>query len=688
MQRALWQRWLGACTVWLCLAIVAVCWPQHAQAQSLESVLAPGKLTQSHAKAESECSNCHVKFDRDAQDQRCGECHKDVRADLRERKGFHGKQPKVQSCKSCHTDHKGRDAVIVQLDDKRFDHKLTDYVLGGKHAQAACKSCHTAGRKWREAPSDCNSCHKKDDVHKAALGAQCQDCHNDSDWKKATFDHGKTKFPLTQKHETVKCASCHQDQRYQNAPRTCVGCHKKDDDQTINGRRGHQGHFGEKCESCHTAKGWKPSTFNHAQDTSYALKGKHAAAECRSCHTGTLFKQKLATDCLSCHKKDDKHEGTLGGKCADCHNERGWKDQGKFDHDKSAFPLLGKHIEAKCESCHKSTVFKDAPKDCVACHLKEDKHAGNLGKACGDCHSERDWKGTQGRFDHSKTKFPLNNSHAVPKLECKACHQDLKSMRNTPTACIDCHKKDDKHEGTQGKACGDCHTDRDWKSTATFDHAKSRFPLTGAHIVTTCKSCHTTPRFKDAPRDCLSCHQKQDTHKKTLGAACETCHNTRAWSLWTFDHDKASDYKLEGAHRKAACATCHTKPAPAGKSIAETSKLCVSCHKKDDAHDGGFGNRCEQCHVADNWKKVTNRLMRVGQNPASMMPMPNLTLMRESLGHVSHLARTPQAGPSEDPTTGRFDVHHTVVDALAKQPRAVDAAVRAVHTAGINGTNR
>lgn len=604
-----WLRRLLQLITMLMLATTASCLPRGALAQGLESVLAPGKLIQDHAKAEEDCKNCHLKFKRESQDSLCTDCHKDVGADLRDHRGFHGRQ-KPQPCRSCHTEHKGRDARIVQLDTRQFDHRQTDYLLAGKHAAVECKACHVAGRKWREAPGDCLACHKKHDVHKGALGAKCADCHNESDWKKTTFDHAKTRFDLTFKHADVKCADCHKDQRFQDTPRTCIGCHRKDDERTINGRHGHQGHqgqFGEKCESCHSARGWKPSSFNHDIDTKYALKGKHHAVECKSCHTGPLFKQKLASDCLSCHQKDDKHKGSLGKDCASCHTERGWKDQGKFDHDKTQFPLLGKHVDAECRACHKSLVYKEAPKACIGCHQKDDKHEGTLGKECGDCHAERNWKTTQGRFDHDKTRFALRNAHAVPPLQCKACHADLKSLRKAPLDCISCHKKDDKHQGQQGARCETCHIDKTWKTIVGFDHAKSRFPLTGRHVATACKDCHATPRFKDAPSDCYGCHQKADKHKRTLGSACESCHNTRAWGLWNFDHDKRTDYRLEGPHRKLSCAACHTHEAPRGKATAPVGKACIGCHRKDDAHDGNFGTRCEQCHAVDNWKKVFTR---------------------------------------------------------------------------------
>jgi hypothetical protein len=77
--------------------------------------------------------------------------------------------------------------------------------------------------------------------------------------------------------------------------------------------------------------------------------------------------------------------------------------------------------------------------------------------------------------------------------------------------------------------------------------------------------------------------------------------------IWDFDHDRRSKYRLEGQHRKVACAACHVTPAPAGKGFAPLASDCLSCHRKDDVHDGGFGMRCEQCHVADDWKKITSR---------------------------------------------------------------------------------
>ena len=583
----------------MCFALLSGVAIGPASAQNIESVLRPGDVIQGHARWEDDCSKCHVRFDRAAQDRLCMDCHKDVGRDMRERGGYHGRL-KPQACKACHTDHKGRDARIVELDKKKFDHDQTDYVLRGKHPKVECEKCHLPKKKYREAPHDCDSCHRKDDVHKGSLGPKCADCHNETDWKETKFDHDKTRFPLTGKHIDTRCADCHKSSNYKEAPRTCIGCHKTDDD-----KKGHKGLYGEKCESCHGTKAWKPSTFNHDTDTKYALRGKHRTTKCSACHTGHLYKDKVGSACNDCHKKDDVHKGSLGRECAACHTERDWKETARFDHDKTDFKLLGKHRDVKCADCHKTANYKDAPKDCYGCHKKDDKHEATLGTQCKDCHVERDWK-TLTPFDHDKTRFKLRNAHAAKKVQCKDCHANLKSYRDLPIDCFSCHKKDDKHEGQQGSKCETCHNDRDWTST-TFDHAQSRFPLVGKHVMVKCKECHQSLRYKDAPRDCWSCHKKDDKHKLKFGAACESCHNARSWGIWDYDHARRAKYVLDGAHAKLACERCHSAPAPAGKAVAATGNTCIACHRRDDRHDGAFGPNCEQCHFTDHWKRFRTR---------------------------------------------------------------------------------
>ncbi|MFZ2651517.1 MAG: cytochrome c3 family protein [Burkholderiaceae bacterium] len=692
-------------------------------------MLLPGPVIQAHAKWEADCKVCHVRFDRDAQSGLCMDCHKDIGRDVRDKSGYHGRM-KPQACHSCHREHKGRQARLVEFDQRQFDHALTRFALRGQHQKAACEKCHEPAKKYRQAAHECNACHGKDDVHKGSLGVKCADCHAEVGWKDAKLDHATTRFPLLGKHAEVRCANCHTDKNFHETPRFCYACHRKDDD----GSKGHKGLFGEKCETCHGPKGWKPPTFNHDTDTKFSLLGKHRSARCGACHTGPVYRVKLGTDCyachqkddkhkaslgrdcaschterdwkgrdkfdhdrtrfalrgkhmetrcdachksavfkeapkecfachekddrhkttlgrdcaachterdwkgrgrfdharssfpllgkhadtrcgachksamfkeapkqcFACHEKDDKHKATLGRDCAACHTERDWKERGKFDHDRTGFALLGKHADARCDACHKSALFKEAPKECIACHRKDDKHEATLGELCATCHVERDWKTTTGRFDHDKTKFQLRNAHAALKVKCSDCHKDLRSLRKTALDCYSCHRKDDRHEGQQGRECASCHVDTNWKSVPRFDHGLTRFPLSGRHFKVECKACHASARFKDAKLDCVACHAKDDQHKTTLGTACESCHNARSWRVWDFDHDRRTKFMLDGRHKGVACGLCHTRPAVDAKVVA--SAQCVVCHTKNDAHDGSFGRQCQQCHATSSWR--------------------------------------------------------------------------------------
>ena len=581
-----------------------------AMAQSVESVLAPGPLITAHAKWEDSCSSCHVRFDRPAQDRLCADCHKDIGRDLANRSGWHGRQKvqaPAQTCRSCHTDHRGREMNIAAFDQRNFDHQQTDYLLQGKHRDTACAKCHLPQKKYSAAPQDCQSCHRKDDVHKGSLGAKCADCHDEKGWREARFDHGKTDFALTGAHSQTRCEACHKTREYKDTPQTCIGCHRKQDK--------HKAQFGEKCESCHTLQRWKDIRFRHDVDTHYVLRDKHRDLRCLSCHTGSLYRDKLTAACIDCHRKDDKHKASLGSACQSCHSERGWKEVKRFDHDRSAFPLLGQHSKAGCKDCHQSLVYRETPSACIACHRKDDKHEATLGEACADCHAETDWKAP--RFEHGRTRFPLRAAHASPELKCLSCHKDLRSLRNTAMACISCHRKDDKHETQLGEKCESCHAELRW-TEARFNHASARFALNGAHGLASCKSCHATARYRDAPRDCYGCHQKADKHKARLGPACESCHNVRAWQLWRFDHDRQTDYKLLGAHVKVGCDSCHTAAAPAGRKTAVLQRECVACHAKDDPHDRALGQRCEQCHQATRWSLINNQ--RVLNPPRSASP--------------------------------------------------------------------
>jgi hypothetical protein len=204
------------------------------------------------------------------------------------------------------------------------------------------------------------------------------------------------------------------------------------------------------------------------------LAGKHVATKCDACHVGNVYRDKLGSACFDCHRKDDKHRDQLGRQCAECHDTVDWKKTVRFDHAKSRFPLLGRHLTAECKACHLSPAFKDAKQECVACHAKDDTHKRRLGTDCVACHNARDWKLWD--FDHvRRARYALEGAHA--KVACVACHKAAGDrIPALATACVSCHAADDVHGGSFGMQCERCHTVRSFRDIKGFGLRSATIP--------------------------------------------------------------------------------------------------------------------------------------------------------------------------------------------------------------------
>jgi len=490
----------------------------QARAAGIETLLMPGKVIAGHAKFEQECAKCHDRANRDRQPELCMDCHKDVAADVRGRAGFHGRLEGIDraQCKACHSEHLGRDADIVKLDRTAFDHGRTDFALTGAHVAADCGACHERGRKFREARRGCIDCHRADEPHAGKLGTDCGACHETATWARARFDHGKTHFPLRDRHATATCTACHAGNRFAGTPVQCVACHAPDDV--------HRGARGPDCASCHGTAGWKTTKFDHAKETGFALAGAHAQVDCKVCHTTPNLKDPLPRDCAGCHRKADPHANRFGDACEKCHGTSAWKPS-TFDHTRDGrLELVGRHAKLGCHACHTAVVAQQKlGTECHACHRTNDVHSGKLGTDCARCHGVEGWR-TDVAFDHDLSDFPLVGLHvAVP---CHECHS-TPSYKGAAQDCHGCHQRDDKHKGALGKDCESCHSPNGW-GLWEFDHAKATgFALVGAHTRATCEGCHKQPpETVKLTGDCASCHVQDDVHLGQFGRQCQRCHGS------------------------------------------------------------------------------------------------------------------------------------------------------------------
>ncbi len=492
-----------------------------AKSQTVERLIMPGPVIEGHAKFEDDCSRCHSVFDGIEQPDLCLDCHKDVAGDIGQQRGYHGRIAGIdrRNCVGCHTEHEGRDADIVLLNENAFDHARTDFFLRGLHEEASCRSCHVSTKKNREAPSACIDCHKQDDPHDGTLGDTCASCHTESGWHQALvdFNHGKeTGFELEGGHRAQVCSACHLDESYQNTPKTCNGCHEIDDV--------HRARLGADCASCHTTTEWTTVRFDHAVDTNFPLTGNHRSITCESCHIEPPKARQLGMTCISCHQADDEHNGKNGTDCKACHTTDSWR-AASFDHSgETGFPLIGGHAPVTCETCHPGPKSEQKDASCHDCHREDDPHEGALGKNCSSCHTDTSWFADL-RFDHDLTLFPLIGQHAI--VACADCHQ-TSAFKGEDARCTACHAAEDVHKDNLGSDCAACHNPNDW-ALWQFDHDRqTRFKLLGSHNGLQCAACHIAPLDDRGARPsmmCGDCHGRDDIHLGAFGDDCGACHS-------------------------------------------------------------------------------------------------------------------------------------------------------------------
>lgn len=237
-----------------------------------------------------------------------------------------------------------------------------------------------------------------------------------------------------------------------------------------------------------------------------------------------------------------------GLRCDACHTPDGWTPA-KFAHDRTGFPLVGRHQGVACGSCHRREWQDPVPQSCAGCHT--DPHVQEFGLQCRSCHTEESFAPLFLVDAHRRTQFPLSGRHAT--LPCTECHTERRDRTFTRTAlaCTSCHARD----ATRA-------------STTTVDHTT---------LSPNCQGCHAPTSFSPAR---LAGHDVCFPLAGTVHAAvrCAECHDGRA----------LAGARLTGACRGVAvrCAECHvhsqerTDPQHTGvPGYAFASERCAGCHQ-------------------------------------------------------------------------------------------------------------
>ena len=533
-------------------------------------------------------------------------------------------------CEACHT-------TVEWQGSGTFDHNTTKFPLTGAHTSVGCASCHNAG-VYKGLSTTCVSCHQTafnnttTPAHAAAgFPVDCTMCHATANWTGATFDHNKTAFPLVGAHLTVLCASCHGDGVYKGKAMACIACHQTNFDNTANPKHS-AASFGNTCLDCHSMNpGWAPASWVHPTNL-FQFTGAHIAiaADCKSCHADNVFKGK-GTTCITCHlaaynaTTAPAHASAgYSTTCTDCHTTTNWAGA-TFDHQKTLFPLFGAHTTVTCAQCHGDGVYKGKAITCISCHqaafngTANPKHAsaGFLATNCTTCHTTNPgW--APATWTHPTNLFQFTGAHVALAADCAQCHAD-NVFKGKGTTCVTCHLA--KYNATStpvhsssgfSTTCETCHTTSTWLG-AVFDHSKTLFPLTGAHIATACSGCHGDGVYKGKAITCVSCHQTafnntanpKHANAGFLATNCSTCHTTNlGWTPPTWTHP-TNLFQFTGAHLAIAmlCNSCHADNVFKGKGTT-----CVTCHlakynaTTSPVHSSsGFPNTCADCHTTATW---------------------------------------------------------------------------------------
>jgi hypothetical protein len=509
----------------------------------LSAQISPGDLTNAHAKYEgiSNCTKCHV-LGQQVQVSKCLSCHTEIKKLIDSNRGYHASSDvKVKDCWNCHSEHHGRNFRIVNFNRNSFNHSKAGFELTGKHAQIKC-----------------NDCHKQEFIQMQEVVAR--------------------KNTLLGLEET--CKSCHEDI--------------------------HKGSLGDQCSNCHNTSSFnKIDNFDHSK-TAFRLTGAHSKAGCIKCHPNQTINGKKVpklkgisfTSCNNCHR--DVHQGKFGNDCQSCHTTAGFRiiNQKSFDHNKTDYPLTGKHQLVSCTKCHGNDLnSKPRHQNCSDCHT--DYHNGEFTKGatvkdCSACHKIKGFSPSSFTIsEHNKSVFKLTGAHlAVP---CRSCHfkTDKWHFKNIGQKCFDCHKNVHGTEITekymQNNNCSACHFTDSW-NTIKFDHRLTTFPLEGKHRDVSCGECHYKEensgtkvfRFITLQTKCETCHK--DIHYGQFNESgttdCLSCHTFNNWKPEKFDHNKTR-FSLEGAHQKLKCSRCHPV-------ISENNNRFIKYKLKDF--------RCAACH--------------------------------------------------------------------------------------------
>lgn len=207
-------------------------------------------LTGAHTSAE--CIKCHASGYQGTPNT-CAGCHQgNYNQSLNPN---HSALGLSTNCQDCHTTQPGWEPATFSVHNNY-------YVLAGAHALIAtnCNECHNGN--YTSTPNTCVGCHQAEynqttnPPHASAqFPTSCEDCHSQTAWSPANWDHDGQYFPIysgKHKGEWNSCADCHTNPG-NYALFSCIDCHEHNKSDMDNEHSDVQGYAYNSiaCFNCH-----------------------------------------------------------------------------------------------------------------------------------------------------------------------------------------------------------------------------------------------------------------------------------------------------------------------------------------------------------------------------------------------------------------------------------------------------
>ena len=201
------------------------------------------------------------------------------------------------------------------------------------------------------------------------------------------------------------------------------------------------------------------------RQTGFPLTGSHTVPPrmCTDCHVNNNYNLNEHA-CIFVpperfQQRDESDAVSLGfpTTCELCHDTIAWTD-GKFDHNKTQFPLTGSHTSASLPDCHVNNNYTDAADGLLSAATRRITTPRRIRFIRGPPQffptnlpePVTTRRVADATFNHTQyTQFPINHGNA--NGVCATCHTN--SNDYSVFQCTNCHPKsqtDQNHRGVEG----------------------------------------------------------------------------------------------------------------------------------------------------------------------------------------------------------------------------------------------